>query len=316
MSKIFAPNRQRVLKQAMEWFVELQSEHCDENRQHCFQLWLAEHELHQWAYAEAEKLWSNMDNLRFSHIPALESARNAKSRTVLRPVLSALVICAAIAGGWQDYTAETLKFSTAIGQRRGIDLPDGSHIELNAASQLSVRASWFRRQIELIDGEAQFTVAHETFRPFTVDAGEMHIRDIGTVFTVRKHQQDVSLSVIEGEVTVNDEHHWFANNLKAGYSQKLDSQGHLQNTKQANIEQATGWIRGVLIFDHTSLADVAAEFERQHAVQFVFAEPNLSRQTVNGSFDINDIDSFLKVLEKMLPVRVKQDDKFIVLSKR
>lgn len=300
----------------MAWFVELQSEHCDEKRRQRFQAWLAEHEAHQWAYQEAENLWSNMDNLKFGDVPGLESARQARPHSGLHPALSALLLGAAMAGGWQEYTAETLHYETAIGQRRGIELADGSHIELNAASRLSVRISPLRRRIELLEGEAQFSVAHGSLRPFTVDAGELHIRDIGTVFTVQKHRQNVSVSVVEGVVAVNDSHRWFGDDLKAGYRRQLDRDGRLQAPEQADVGQATAWIRGILAFDHTTLAEAAAELERHHAVRFVFADPDLPGQTLSGSFDSNDLDAFLKALEKMLPVRVRRDENTIVLSRR
>ena len=316
MTKLFAPNRQRVLKQAMAWFVELQADHCDAQRRQRFELWLSEDESHRWAYQEAETLWANMDNLKFSNVPGLESARKARPGAALGPVLAVLVIGAVMTGWWQDYTAETVDVTTAIGERRGIDLVDGSHIELNAVSRLSVQVSWLRRRIELEEGEAQFTVAHEALRPFTVQAGELQVRDVGTVFTVRKRRQDVSVAVVAGEVAVSDRHGWFADSLTAGYRRSLGSNGRLQLTEAANIEQAGGWIQGVLVFDHTPLAVAAAELERHHAVQFLFVNPALSSQKLSGSFDIDDIDGFLKALEKMLPVKVKRDEKNIVLSQR
>jgi transmembrane sensor len=39
--------------------------------------------------------------------------------------------------------------------------------------------------VELIHGEAFFTVAHDAERPFDVHAGKGRIRDIGTAFEAR-----------------------------------------------------------------------------------------------------------------------------------
>jgi transmembrane sensor len=70
----------RQLKQAIEWFVRLQSEQCPKEEQLRFETWLAKNDKHRAAYAEAEKVWANMDDLKFIPIPGLAEARSAKPR--------------------------------------------------------------------------------------------------------------------------------------------------------------------------------------------------------------------------------------------
>jgi transmembrane sensor len=313
------PQRQhRIFRQAVEWFVQLESERCDEQQRDRFQDWLSENEAHQRAYAEAERLWANLDNLKDTNIPELHGAGGIRPLTgrLMRTGLSALLLAVLVSGWWQDYSAETITYSTSLGERRRIYLPDGSQLALNAATRLSVRLSWLRRQVELEEGEVLVTVAHQNLRPFTVQMADLRIKDIGTVFNVRKRPEGGAVSVLEGEVELKTDRSWFGDSLKAGFSRRIDRDGRLRPVEKADIERSTAWTEGHLIFDHTPLADVAAELERHHAVHFVFADPSIAGQTLSGSFDTADLKPFLLAVEKILPIHAKRQKQTIVLSNR
>lgn len=313
------PQRQhRIFRQAVEWFVRLESERCDELQRNRFQDWLTENEAHRQAYAEAERLWSNLDNIKVTHIPGLEDARTVRppTRRLLRTGLSALLLVALATGWWQDYSAETITYSTGLGERRNILLPDGSRLAMNAATRLSVRLSWLRRQVELEEGEVLFTVAHQGLRPFTVQMDDLTIKDIGTIFNIKNRPEGRVVSVLEGEVELISGHHWFGDSLKEGFGRRIDRDGRLHPAEKVDIQQSTGWTEGHLTFDHTPLAEVAAELERHHAVHIVFADPAIARQTLSGSFDAADLNPFLRAVEKILPIRAKRHRQTIVLSKR
>jgi transmembrane sensor len=62
-------------------------------------------------------------------------------------------------------------YRSAVGERRGIRLPDGSHLLLDAGTHLQVRRHIRSRQVVLVQGQARFQVQHSTWRPFEVEAG-------------------------------------------------------------------------------------------------------------------------------------------------
>lgn len=232
----------RIFEQAVTWFVALQSQDCNEQQRAEFQQWLMQHESHTAAYAEAEKLWINLDSVKSSSMPNLK-ARN-QGWNAMQTGIATLVFAAIATGWWFDYSAETVTHSTGIGQRRSVELADDSKIELNAATQLSVRLSWLRREIQLQEGEAMFNVAHENFRNFTVHAQSLTIQDIGTRFNVRKRSEGTIVSVLEGEVEIKPEHAWTGQNVKAGFSCRIDQNGQFYPIEIANLEQASEWING------------------------------------------------------------------------
>ncbi|MGH8474960.1 MAG: FecR family protein [Methylococcales bacterium] len=309
----------RILRKAMEWFVRLQDEGCDPTERTRFQDWLAQSEAHRLAYAEAEKLWNNLDGIKGARIPGLDAARTASAEARTRSrTITALLLASTLCGGlwWQDRQAPTAVYSTGIGERRRIDLADGSRIDLYAATLLSAHMSWIRREVDLRDGEALFDVIHQGLRPFTVLAGDLRIRDAGTRFNVRKGPEGASVSVLEGEVELNDGVGWNWDRLPAGFRRGLDARGKLNAAESMREDQAIARTNGRLIFERTPLREVAAELGRHHPVRFVFAEPGLALETLSGSFDAGDLNPFLNAVEKILPVSVKRKEGIIGLDRK
>jgi transmembrane sensor len=81
-------------------------------------------------------------------------------------------------------------------------LEDGSIVELNRGAELRVSFSTGERHIELSRGEAHFQVAKDPNRPFTVRAGTVTVRAIGTAFNVQRRTASVDVLVTEGTVDV------------------------------------------------------------------------------------------------------------------
>ncbi|WP_258291221.1 FecR domain-containing protein, partial [Stenotrophomonas maltophilia] len=73
-------------------------------------------------------------------------------------------------------------YRSAVGERRGIRLPDGSHLLLDAGTHLPVRRHIRSRQGVLVPAPARFQVRHLTRRPFRGRAGAGARRHYGTGF--------------------------------------------------------------------------------------------------------------------------------------
>jgi transmembrane sensor len=65
-----------------------------------------------------------------------------------------------------------------------------------------VRFTVDARTIELLDGQAQFSVAKDPARPFKVKAGAKTIVAVGTVFDVEYVDRQVQVAMVEGRVAV------------------------------------------------------------------------------------------------------------------
>jgi transmembrane sensor len=92
--------------------------------------------------------------------------------------------------------------TTKIGGFRTLDMPDGSVVQLNTDSRVDVQFTRAERRVRLSRGEAHFTVAKDSARPFFVTAGDIEMRAVGTAFNVRLHAATVEVLVTEGSVQV------------------------------------------------------------------------------------------------------------------
>lgn len=307
---------ERQLKQAVTWFVRLQSDQCSQQDQQLFDLWLAKEPAHRAAYTKAEQLWSNFDDLKtLSDIPALTEARKAKpTKSHLSTIASLLLITTLLAGAYLEYSAETLSYTTAQGEHRHIVLADNSQIDLNTNTQLHVKISLLQRQVRLVQGEALFTVNHEPLRPFTVQANELRIRDIGTRFNVHLEPERVAVAVLDGEVELDDGQSVNHQSLLAGNQRVYTKNTGLSQSETVTSDTVTAWLNGHLVFKRTPLNQVTAELERYHPVKFVFANPELAQETLSGTFDAHKLKPFLHALETLLPIHVKIQGKTILLQ--
>lgn len=93
-------------------------------------------------------------------------------------------------------------YRTEIGEIRRIALSDGSVALVNSGSDLQVRYEKAARQLRLDEGEVWFKVAKNLQRPFIVDIDGVHVRAIGTAFSVRRRDDSVEVVVTEGTVRV------------------------------------------------------------------------------------------------------------------
>jgi transmembrane sensor len=100
-----------------------------------------------------------------------------------------------------------LVVSTKSGERRKFSLSDGSVITLSPFASVSFprRFNNVKRQIKLLEGEAFFSVAHDTERPFTVELpSNFKVSVLGTSFRIRYYNADsnMDVAVTTGKVAV------------------------------------------------------------------------------------------------------------------
>ena len=111
-------------------------------------------------------------------LAALSFPRGAYVAGALAAGVAAVLLLAPLRSGERH--------TTAIGEQVTVRLDDGSKIQLNTDSELSVRFSKAERRLVLERGQAFFDVAHDPARPFVVDAGKASVRALGTRFDVRR----------------------------------------------------------------------------------------------------------------------------------
>lgn len=302
-----------VRDEAALWFVRLQEPALSAEERQGFDAWLAEHPQHRDEFQLLQTLWSATDLLPRERLQALckDPAPPARRRPMLHYALAASVLAVAVGlglfSGLNQPASYSAEFATALGERRHVALPDGSQIDLNSRSRLQVRYEKGQRHIELSEGEAMFSVEHDSSRPFVVAAGPGKVTVTGTRFDVRRDAGQTRVAVEQGTVKVQgrDAAEGDFVSLTAGLGTRIDSNGTVAAAHAVDPEALTAWRNGKLVFNNASLADVAAEVSRYRQQPLRVDNPAVANLRLTSVFRCDDTDALLKALPSILPVAVQ-----------
>jgi transmembrane sensor len=198
-------------------------------------------------------------------------------------------------------------------------LPDGSQVELKDGSGIEVRYTAGERRVQLMGGEAQFSVMKDKARPFVVEAGGVAVRAVGTVFVVRLGSDDVDVLVTEGKVRVGaaaqepgkifqahapeNEPPTIAAGQRVVMARGATAVPVIADVSTEEIGRALAWQAPRLRFDETPLTEAVAEFNRHNRRQLVLGDPALGVLPVGGTFRADNVDGFVNLLSITLGVR-------------
>ena len=222
---------------------------------------------------------------------------------------------------------------TQIGEQRSIVLEDGSTVLINTASDMSVSFSEGERLIALHRGEARFTVARNSSRPFVVITPQATVRALGTVFNVHIAEENTEVSVFEGHVNIIQRNEsgglklfpfgnkptspGKAQDLRVSEQATVPAVGAIQSGRIEPSSNALAWPRHQISFHDKTIADLVTEFNRYHRQPMRIADPELAHHEVDGTFDAYDHDSLLSYLERYQDVSVaRKPDGSIVLQRK
>lgn len=190
--------------------------------------------------------------------------------------LLALIALPMLRGG-----ADRYEIATAAGQRRNVDISDGSSAMLNGGTRLILDRN-DPRSVELAAGEATFTVRHDDARPFTVVAGEHRVQDVGTRFNLIREPGRFEVAVIEGSVLYDPE----SARVPLAAGQSLTVRAGVQPVlTRGDPAGFAGWQRGRLSYTAAPLDAVASDLSRATGSE-VRVNPDIRTLPFTGSIRI------------------------------
>lgn len=83
---------------------------------------------------------------------------------------------------------------------------------------------------------------------------------------------------------------------------------------KTELVHALSWRTGVLMFQHTTLADAVAEFNRYNDRKIVISQTTIGRLTINGTFPSNDVEPFVEVARAVFGLEATKRKDEIVLT--
>jgi len=309
---------------AAAWLEERESGDWSTEREAEFNAWVAESPAHLVAFLRAETVWKHADRLRaLSNSGPMKPgpARPPSRKAPFFKVAAAFAVIS-IAGGvafavLQSPKAQT--YSTTIGGRETLTLDDGSQIELNTNTTVRVAYEGGQREIWLDKGEAYFNVVHDATRPFSVTLGERRVVDLGTKFVARRDGDRIQVALIEGKARFDaalDPTSAQQTVLTPGDSVTANATSvSMQHKTSRGLANELGWRRGMLVFDHATLAQVAEEYNRYNRIKLVIAGNDAQHLTISGSLPATDLGAFTRLATKFFNLRVEQRDDEIIVSR-
>jgi transmembrane sensor len=203
---------------------------------------------------------------------------------------------------------------TARTQQLSISLRDGSVIRLGGDSRLSYLVSEKVRHVTFYNGEAFFTVTHNPRVPFEVDVGETSIKDLGTVFHVRRYSDDrqVIVDVAEGSVSVAPREREVADarlpvTVLAGQQVSSDAAGRITPAHPADFQAMAWWLYGRRVYREKPLGKVIEDVQLYFPKHIEYDRP-LRLFPFTGIIDPNKTEEWVHGLKEILPVEIDESD--------
>ncbi len=229
-------------------------------------------------------------------------ARPTRVVRVVRPLAIAVLVTAAALLVWQDPAWRTEQVATPADRRATVELADGSRVELDTGTRLTVSRHLRSRRVVLEAGRALFDVQPSAWRPFTVEAGATQVRVLGTAFDVRRQNEEVTVTVLRGRVAVTGTDGTTA--LQADDQVRAHA-GRLDTPTAVNGANATAWRQGQLVFQRTPLPEVLDEIARYSGRPVRLGDASLARLEVSGVYRTANAEALLALLPGFLPVRLE-----------
>lgn len=298
----------QVAEQAVYWLLEIQNGPLSPRQQHAWQQWLNAHSEHQRAWDHMQRV---NQRLRGLSSPLAHTALNAPKSSSRRQALKLLLILGAgSAATWglrEPLMPMLADYRSPIGQRRKLQLSDGSQLQLNTNTSLDVRIEAGQRLIRLLDGEIMLTSANGP-QPLQLQTAQGVLRSNSARLNVRQLHNRTQVAVFAGhvELTANS-----GTSLSIGPNQQLTFNERQADAPRALDANSGAWTDGMLVAAHMRLADFLEELGRYRRGQ-LNCDAKVADLLISGSYPLDDSERVLELLEISLPVKVQRFTRYWV----
>ncbi len=266
----------------------------------------AESTWRQMAGLDAEKAAIGIGTASSNPRPPIDRAaqrRKSNRSTVARRLAAGIAMAASVLGFAYinvQYPVALLAADhmTGAGEYRTVTLSDGSTVSLNTRSAIDVDFGADARRLELLGGEAVFTVAPDKDRPFIVEFGSTRVRALGTRFIVKQQDGGASVIVLEHSVRVSSDPSDIGvatgDTVSDGQVIFAYPDGTRSAVSRTDLSAATAWRRGALLFDRQPVGQVIRELNRHRGGYTVIANEDLSNKELSGMFRLDRLDDAIE----------------------
>lgn len=295
------------------------------NKEYFLAKWLEgelnDHELKQLVSSNDYQLYLNLrrglSNFELLEQPLNFSLKKIKNRifnkrkatTIKINYKWALSIAASLAiifGLFFLMPSSEISHSTAFGQQKVIELPDGSLVTINSKSTIEFNPdSWQSSRILNLSGEAYFKVKKGS--QFTVNTSNGDVVVLGTEFNVNSSHNFFEVICYEGKVKVEKNSKAYI--LTPGKIIRKFNENKLEeNFTNKNFPD---WTTGESTFVSVPLEFVIKSIEKQYNLTVISNQVDITR-VYTGSYTHNNLDVALATVFKTMNIKYLKKDKGII----
>jgi len=193
-------------------------------------------------------------------------------------------------------------------KEKQLELTDGTAIRLAANSSLELSKDYGKKNRSLqLKGSGYFSVKHSKKLPFILDAGPLHIKDLGTKFDVKTTEDTIYVRVDEGVVVIYDNKGMQLTIHANESAHYIISSGDMQlDVLAENLKTKYKTI----LLDNQRLEDVVSLLNKTYKVNIRIANPALNNCRITTEFLNEDLETVLMVISQTLEVMiVREKDK-------
>ncbi len=294
-------------------------------------LLMMKHSNLEFGQQEEDALWHSIrqkTTLQVSYIADSQNKRKESARPFftknymkVAAVLTVLAVFGIVF--WLFIQVPQQEYVTAFGETKSIILPDGSQIILNSNSHIKFAKKWAAetdREV-FLKGEAFFRVREQGITKkskFTVHTDGLDVEVLGTEFNVNSYRKKTKVVLQSGKIKLIQTQSPQKQEviMKPGEIAQFDIVAKTLKVQQVKTELYTSWKDRKLIFDGTSLRDIAHILEDTYGIKVVLVNKELAERQVTGEIPIKDKELLFKALAMMYNLQIEiRSDSLIISNK-
>tara|TARA_R110000782_G_scaffold268689_1_gene365574 strand:- start:109342 stop:110388 length:1047 start_codon:yes stop_codon:yes gene_type:complete len=306
-----------------------------------FEAWISDHPDNRDSYDRLSQTWDLMTeignapelgDIRANALEAMQKAdkgrRKIGSLAVRRIAAVAACLLLVVTAAFYLLANRPDVYRTGIGEKRIVQLADGSRLSLDASSEVDVAFNDTRRSLKLVSGRAKFDVAKDPRRPFIVSAQGKLVVATGTSFSVELVQSKVRIILYEGNVAVLEagpdtlpprhiklgKKNVAADQFLVPGSVMVASSGQSDaKIMREDLDSSVSWETGQLTFSDEPLSLAVARVNRYSTTKIVLHGKFVQELPISGVFNAGDPEGFADGVSSLYPVKLTRtgDDIFI-----
>jgi transmembrane sensor len=271
---------------------------------------------HAAAFAEAQRLWRDMEPASRKLLARSRSSSGSRSAVSARgwsrraflggavTATAAAVVATVVHPSFALWPSEWgADYRTATGEQKKLQLADGLSVALNTQTSVALQAAdGGMGGIRLIAGEAAIDSDVRLAQPFSVAAGNGRAwTQERARFEVRHDRDAICVTCLAGVVEV--EHGTQRLTLRQRQRVFYDADG-MRAPFAVDPSLSSAWREGVVVFRRTPLSEAVTEINRYRPGRVLLLDEELGKQVVSGRFGIGDMDRVIAQIQQAFGANV------------